>query len=364
MRLAEAEIGSDLGSLPTATKRRVLVEFLIENQLFADAAEGQKLGSGAGYNERMQYWRRRALRDPYFDKTVKDAISDADASKFYDSQVGGAKSEEEVRARHILVESKEKAREMFEKSPTAPISRELAKQNSQGPRLQGPGRRSRLLRARPDGAAVRGGRLQAEEGRGEPSRSRPSSAGTSSRSTTGAPARRRAFEAVKDRDRGGHDPPEGPAGRRRLAGQGADRVHRSRHQDAGWSERAGRRQAVAPPATRSRPRAAGRISWPRPTAKISPFAPARLPGHARRAGRAAGGLRGRHPLPEPHRPDARRARPRHRGGRRADPAPRPARPQCCGAATSLQRAARRGRWWSTPATPTPSPARRAARRRA
>ena len=39
MRLAEAEIGSDLGSLPDATKRRVLLEFLIENQLFAEAAE-------------------------------------------------------------------------------------------------------------------------------------------------------------------------------------------------------------------------------------------------------------------------------------------------------------------------------------
>src|SRR5215471_14737429 len=63
MKLAEAEIGSDLGSLPETTKRRVLIEFLIENQLFADAAEGQKLDTGTGFDERMQYWRRRALRD-------------------------------------------------------------------------------------------------------------------------------------------------------------------------------------------------------------------------------------------------------------------------------------------------------------
>src|SRR5215813_4297993 len=56
MRLAEAEIGSDLGSLPDITKRRVLVEFLIENQLFADAAERQKLSTGTGFDERMQYW--------------------------------------------------------------------------------------------------------------------------------------------------------------------------------------------------------------------------------------------------------------------------------------------------------------------
>jgi len=133
MRLAEAEIGGELGSLPDVTKRRVLVEFLIENQLFADAAETQKLGTGAAYNERMQYWRRRSLRDLYFDKSVKDSVSDAEAKKFYDTQVGGAKVEDEVRARHILVESKEKARELFEKVAYGTDFAELAKQNSKDP---------------------------------------------------------------------------------------------------------------------------------------------------------------------------------------------------------------------------------------
>ena len=132
MRLAEAELGSDLGSLPEVTKRRVLAEFLIENQLFADAAEAQKLATGADYDERMQYWRRRSLRDLYFDKTVKDSVSDAEAKKFYDAQVGSAKPEE-VRARHILVESKEKARELFEKVAYGTDFAELAKQHSKDP---------------------------------------------------------------------------------------------------------------------------------------------------------------------------------------------------------------------------------------
>ncbi len=132
IRLAEAELGSDLGSLPDVTKRRVLVEFLIENQLFADAAEAQKLATGPDYNDRIQYWRRRSLRDLYFDKTVKNSVSDAEAKKFYDDQVGSAKSEE-VRARHILVESKEKARELFEKVAYGTDFAELAKQNSKDP---------------------------------------------------------------------------------------------------------------------------------------------------------------------------------------------------------------------------------------
>jgi peptidyl-prolyl cis-trans isomerase C len=133
MRLAEAEIGNDLGSLPDGTKRRVLIEFLIENQLFAEAAESQKLASGANFEERLQYWRRRALRDAYFDKTIKDAVSDAEAKKFYDSQVGGVKPEEEVSARHILVENKDKAREIYEKIAHGSDFAQLAKENSKDP---------------------------------------------------------------------------------------------------------------------------------------------------------------------------------------------------------------------------------------
>ena len=133
MKLAEAEIGSDLGTLPAATKRRVLVEFLIENQLFADTAESQQLASGAAFNERLQYWRRRALRDAYFDTTVRNAINDADAKKLYDGLVGTAKPEEEVRARHILVESKDKARDLYEKLAHGSDFAQLAKEHSKDP---------------------------------------------------------------------------------------------------------------------------------------------------------------------------------------------------------------------------------------
>jgi peptidyl-prolyl cis-trans isomerase C len=133
MKLAEAEIGSDLGSLPEATKRRVLIEFLIETQLFADAAEGQKLVVGNSFEEPMQYWRRRALRDVYFDKSVRESISDAEARKFYENQVGAQKSDQEVRARHILVESKDKAREVYEKLAHGGDFARLAKEYSKDP---------------------------------------------------------------------------------------------------------------------------------------------------------------------------------------------------------------------------------------
>jgi peptidyl-prolyl cis-trans isomerase C len=133
MKLAEAEIGGDLGTLPDSTRRRVLVEFLIENQLFADAAESQKLGSGASHDQRTQYARRNALRDLYFDKNVRAAVNERDARKFYETELGAAKPEEEVRARHILVESREKARDLFEKIAHGSDFAALARQYSMDP---------------------------------------------------------------------------------------------------------------------------------------------------------------------------------------------------------------------------------------
>jgi peptidyl-prolyl cis-trans isomerase C len=115
LKYAEAEIGADIGNLPELTRRRVLIEYLIENQLFADAAETQKLASGAAFDERLQYWRRRALRETYFDTSVKSSVSEAEAKKLYDGQVAQIaqnKAEEEVKASHILVKEEAKAKEI------------------------------------------------------------------------------------------------------------------------------------------------------------------------------------------------------------------------------------------------------------
>ncbi|MBN9263156.1 MAG: peptidylprolyl isomerase [Hyphomicrobium sp.] len=139
MQLAEAEIGSELGSIPPEARRRVVLEYVIENQLFADAAEAAKLGSGAAFDERMNYWRRRALREYYFEAELNKSVSDADAKKFYDQQVSGAKAQEEVRARHILVETEAQAKELLERINKGEDFVALAKANSKDPGSKGEG---------------------------------------------------------------------------------------------------------------------------------------------------------------------------------------------------------------------------------
>ncbi|MEL6375224.1 MAG: peptidylprolyl isomerase [Pseudomonadota bacterium] len=133
MRWADNEIGNDLGRLPPDTKRRVLLEYLIENQLFAEQAQSDNLGKDPSFDERMRYWKRRTLRDVYFDKSIRASVSDADVRKVYDVRVKQIKPRELVRARHILVPKEADAKDIIERlnrgDDFAALAKELSTDN-------------------------------------------------------------------------------------------------------------------------------------------------------------------------------------------------------------------------------------------
>ncbi len=109
---AEAEIGSELAGVPEDRRRRLLVEYLIEAHLMAEAAEKAGLTSGEDFEARLEYYRLRAVRDTYFEKQVRDAVPEAEAKALYDERIKTLPKQEEVRARHILVESEEEAKKV------------------------------------------------------------------------------------------------------------------------------------------------------------------------------------------------------------------------------------------------------------
>jgi peptidyl-prolyl cis-trans isomerase C len=131
--LAEVDIGAEIAQLPSPTRRRVLVEYIVETRLFAKAAEGDKLDTGPEFDKRMAYFRQRALRDQFFEKNVKGTISEAVAKGIYDDKVKMLPAEEEVQARHILVASEEKAKELADNISKGGDFAELAKANSTDP---------------------------------------------------------------------------------------------------------------------------------------------------------------------------------------------------------------------------------------
>jgi peptidyl-prolyl cis-trans isomerase C len=139
IQLAAAEIGSDLGSLPEPTKRRVLVEYLIENELMAAAATKAGLGSLAKADPRGRYWSRRGLRESYFYNHITGTVTADDARKFYGQHIAARAPEKEVKARHILLKSKEQAVEIFEKIAHGADFSKMASEHSADPgtKLQG-----------------------------------------------------------------------------------------------------------------------------------------------------------------------------------------------------------------------------------
>jgi peptidyl-prolyl cis-trans isomerase C len=131
LRFAEAEIGSELAGVPTESRRRVLVEYLIEAHLMAQAAEKAQLGTSTDFESRMKYYRMRALRDAFFENKVRDDVGTDQAKAIYDEKVKAIPVQQEVRARHILVKTKDEAEKISKEIAGGADFAEAAKKYSQ-----------------------------------------------------------------------------------------------------------------------------------------------------------------------------------------------------------------------------------------
>ncbi len=114
-------------------RRKVVIDYLIENQLLAEAGSKAKLDSGASFDQQMAYWKRRALRDLHFESQIRPTISDSDVKSFYDEQAKKAGEGGQIRARHILLKTEDKAKEVYELLIHDGDFVELAKKHSTGP---------------------------------------------------------------------------------------------------------------------------------------------------------------------------------------------------------------------------------------
>ncbi len=128
--LAKSEIGPNLGDMPAEQRLGILVEYLVQNKLMAAAAEKAGMSADASMPARIDYYKGRALRDIYFDKSIQGAITEADAKAFYDKQVAAIKPVEEIHASHILVEKKEEADDIEAKLKAGGDFAALAKEKS------------------------------------------------------------------------------------------------------------------------------------------------------------------------------------------------------------------------------------------
>jgi peptidyl-prolyl cis-trans isomerase C len=134
---AASEVGPRIGNYRPEDRKRVLLQYVIENELMAAAGEKNNLDEIDTFDARVKYHARRALRDAYFDASITGAVTDEDAKKIYDEKIASMKPEQEVRARHILVETEDEAKEVKERLKKGDDFAALAKEKSKDTKAEG-----------------------------------------------------------------------------------------------------------------------------------------------------------------------------------------------------------------------------------
>ncbi|HYQ82859.1 MAG TPA: peptidylprolyl isomerase, partial [Rubrobacter sp.] len=97
-------------NVPEEQKRDLLTGYMIDLKHCAKAAEAAKVGSGAEFARKLAYNRDKTLLDEYLDQEAKKAVTPEAARKLYEETVKSVPAEQEVRARHILVENEDDAK--------------------------------------------------------------------------------------------------------------------------------------------------------------------------------------------------------------------------------------------------------------
>ncbi|MFL4992550.1 MAG: peptidylprolyl isomerase [Microvirga sp.] len=112
LALAAEDPALQMPNVPEAQKRDLLTGYMIDLKLGAKAAEAAKVGSGAEFTRKLAYNRDKTLLDEYLDQEAKKAVTPEAARKLYDETVKSVPTEQEVRARHILVENEDEAKKI------------------------------------------------------------------------------------------------------------------------------------------------------------------------------------------------------------------------------------------------------------
>src|SRR6266567_996145 len=133
LALAEEELGPSLAQMDPATKKDNVLSFLIDMKIVAKAAEDKKVENNEDFKKRLAFTRNRLLMDSLLATEGKAATTDEAMKKVYEDAAKQITGEQEVHARHILVESEDDAKAIEAELKKGADFAELAKKKSKDP---------------------------------------------------------------------------------------------------------------------------------------------------------------------------------------------------------------------------------------
>jgi peptidyl-prolyl cis-trans isomerase C len=136
LALAAEDLGDRLQQLPEERKRDETINYMVDLKLGAKAAVDAKVAEGPEFAARLAYYREKVLLDEYLQREAKKAATPEAAKKLFDDTVKAMTPEEEVNARHILVEEEAQAKAVAERlkkgEDFATVAAELSKDPGSG----------------------------------------------------------------------------------------------------------------------------------------------------------------------------------------------------------------------------------------
>ncbi len=133
LAMAEEDMGAEMAQVPPDQKRDQLITYLSDIILVSQAADQKKLGESDEFKRRLAMLRNKVLMGLALQSEVKSALTDEAFRKVYDEAVKSMTPQEEVRARHILVENEEEAKAIAEQLKGGADFATLAKEKSKDP---------------------------------------------------------------------------------------------------------------------------------------------------------------------------------------------------------------------------------------
>jgi len=130
VEIAAEDIALQLGDLPAKLRYPFLIEYLVERHLLAQAAVKQGVAETDEYKQRLAFYQAKALRDAYFNSTIKPSVTDEEVKAAYDKEAAKVKVSERVRARHILVQTEKEAKDVLARLNKGEKFEDIAKQVS------------------------------------------------------------------------------------------------------------------------------------------------------------------------------------------------------------------------------------------
>ena len=131
--LAEEELGPSLAQMDPASRKENVLSFLIDMKIVAKAAEAKKVEDRDDFKAKLAFARNRLLMDNLLGTEGKAALTDDAMKKVYEEAAKQISSEQEVHARHILVETEDEAKAVEAELKKGADFAELAKKKSKDP---------------------------------------------------------------------------------------------------------------------------------------------------------------------------------------------------------------------------------------